>query len=199
MQISSIVNSKLVFSKPYLKSTLSTNLPHHKCAHWNNHRMWMPRECQCNQDKLVKESSKTTWQHSSSLHEAYLNIPSAFLHHGKSFDTSSCSATRCGYRWAPTPPPPTTQDLSTWTKPSGSWLQLEAFITAAHQPPEREVAHVFQHVTSSCCHPQCTGIQLPPPSSALQRHQTWVIRADWTQEACKKGWKLYKGVYRESA
>lgn len=148
------MNSKLVFSEPYLKSTLSTNLPHHKCARRNNHRMWMPRECQCNQDKLVKESSKTTWQHSSSLHEDYLNIPSAFLHRGKSFDTSSCSATRSRCRWAPTPPPPTTQDLSTWTKPSGIWLQLEALITAAHQPPEREVAHIY---------PACHVFLLPSP------------------------------------
>lgn len=47
----------------------------------------------------------------------------------------------------------------------------------------------IQRVTSFRCHPKRTGVQLPLPSSTLQWHQPWVIRADRTQEAFKKGWK----------
>jgi len=90
------MNSKFVVSELYLKPTLSTNLPHRECALWNNHRMWMPRECQCNQDKLVKELRKLL----DSTHPGWMKTTWTFAllsctTGGPLTPACSCSAARC--------------------------------------------------------------------------------------------------------
>lgn len=62
----------------------------------------------------------------------------------------------------PVPLPPTVQDSPISTKTSASWLQLEAFITAAHQAWQRDVVHIYPacYILSLSSHVQ--GSSTPP-------------------------------------
>lgn len=142
MEVLPVVNSTFVVGELYLKSTLSTNLPHHKCAHWNNHRMWMLRSV-----NAIKANWRKNWENYLTAliqlgwrlltHSLCFPAPQEVLWH----QPALLHAVRSS--GPPVPLPPTVQDSPTSTKTSASWLQLEAFITAAHQAWQRDVVHIY--------------------------------------------------------
>lgn len=106
--------------------------------------MWMPRECQCNQDKLVNELRELL----DSTHPAWMETTYTFpllscAAGGPSAPACPCSAPCCQQRRAPTSPPPTAPGSAPWTKTSASWLQLGAFIAAAQQPRQRDAVRIY--------------------------------------------------------